>query len=174
MSETFQIEPLGIEPIGEQIRLSYWSGDPAPTLPGLKLPEKIGRTQKHGDTTALCLGPNEWILYTSKTEKTRLETITAITTLVDVSHRYTGLKLSGPDAVTALHMGCPVNLGTLSIGEGTRTIFDSVEIIVRRLGDHDYRVEFGRSFADYMRTRLEEARQEIEIDARRLQNAPLE
>ena len=172
MSETLPIEQLRIEPLGAQIRLSYWSGDSAPTLPGFKLPEKIGRTQVHGDTTALCLGPNEWILYTSEAEKTRLEAITAIITLVDVSHRYSGVLLSGPGAVTALHMGCPVNLNTMSIGEGTRTIFDSVEIIVLRLGDHEYRVEFGRSFTDYMMMRLKAAQREFEIDARRFDSKP--
>lgn len=159
-------ESLRITPLGEQVRLIFHSGDPSPTLPGLQLPGKIGDTHQHNETTALCLGPQEWILFTTETEKTRLESITAIDTLVDVSHRFDGLLLNGADAVTALHMGCPLNLSDLAILGSVRTLFDTVDITVLRLSEYEYRVEFGRSYADYVTTRLQNAALEIAMDAR--------
>ncbi|MBT5108141.1 MAG: sarcosine oxidase subunit gamma [Rhodospirillaceae bacterium] len=166
-------DALSLTPIQDQARLSLRinavDAARAKDLIGAPLPGRIGQSGGDKSLRAICLGPDEWVLLLPTAGKAALEeraqSLSAPHSLVDVSHRYEGLILDGPAAIDALHMGCPLNLRDLAIGGCTRTLFDSVEIILLRLGESCFCVEFGRSFADYMTGRLNEARRELERDS---------
>ncbi len=79
--------------------------------------------------------------------------------LVDVSHRQTGLVVNGAAAARALSAGCPLDLhlSAFPIGMATRTIFDKAEIVLWRRVASAWHVEVWRSFAPYLVAALTEA-----------------
>ena len=119
------------------------------TLLGVKVPKKIGETH---DGIA-CIGPDEWLL--------RGEAGTTIATgagvpvsITDVSERSVCLIVEGPTAVQLLMTGCPLDLDQFAVGRATRTIFETVEIILIREAEDRFHVEVWRSFSDWLWTAL--------------------
>lgn len=112
---------------------------------GLMLPEGPNRAIDAGETAALWLGPDEWLLLGGAAPDTRLAA-------VDVSHRSVGLRLRGADAAILLAGGVPLDLrlAAFPVGMCTRTIFEKAEIVLWRRGEADWHVEVARSFAPYV------------------------
>lgn len=112
----------------------------------LQLPEGPNRAIDAGETAALWLGPDEWLLLGGAAPDTRLA-------VIDVSHRSVGVQLRGAEAVTLLAGGVPLDLrlAAFPVGMCTRTIFEKAEIILWRRGEADWHVEVPRSFAPYVR-----------------------
>lgn len=132
-------------------RFSLRARDPAvlAALLGQDLPERIGATAG----AAIKLGPDEWLA--------RLPAGTVPGSAVgqpcsvaDVSERSIGIELSGARALAVLSAGCPRNLALLGIGEGRRTVFEGVEVIILREAETRYVVEVWRSFAPWLWTAL--------------------
>jgi len=131
---------------------------------GLALPERLravfGKTR-----VAAWLGPDEWLFVAPEEDPAALaQTLeTALRdaphSLVDISHRQIGLKLTGFAAARALNAGCPLDLSEAAfpIGMGTRTILAKCEIVLWRRGPQEFHVEVWRSFADYAAAFLAEA-----------------
>ncbi len=119
------------------------------TLLGIKVPKKIGATEGG----IACLGPDEWLLRASAgtTITTGIGLPVAIT---DVSERSVCLTLEGPNAAQLLMTGCPLDLDQFAFGRATRTIFETVEIIIIREADDRFHLEVWRSFADWLWTAL--------------------
>lgn len=124
-------------------------GQALETLLGVKVPKKIGET--FGGIA--CLGPDEWLM--------RAPAGTAITVgqglaiaVTNVSERVVCLIVQGPDAARLLSSGCPLDLDKFAVGRATRTIFESVEIILIRQSDDCFHVEVWRSFAPWLWTAL--------------------
>ena len=124
-------------------------GQALETLLGVKVPKKIGATH---DGIA-CLGPDEWLL--------RAELGTTIATgnglpvaITDVSERSICLVVEGPRAAEIITAGCPLDLDHFAVGRATRTIFETVEIILIRESDERFHVEVWRSFASWLWTAL--------------------
>ena len=134
------------------------------------LPDSICRAAVAGTRAALCLGPDEWTLLAPDTDRQ------AITrrfdaalgdvphSLVDVSHRNTGLTIDGCQAAAVLNHGCPLDLSlpTFPIGMCTRTVLGKAEITLWRRAEVSFYLETGRSFGDYVWRFLEGARREFE------------
>lgn len=164
-------EPVSIVPISDQARLNLRIATPnaAGDVLGVPLPSRIGDARRDGEILTLCLGPDEWMILTPNSQKEVLEgKILALPiphSLVDVSHSFKGLDINGPGAIDVLHMGCPLNLANVPISGVARTIFDHVEIIVIRVGETRFRVEFGLSVAAYMAIRLRDAQRELSGEA---------
>ena len=116
---------------------------------GCKLPAKIGTTA--GEIA--CLGPDEWLLRTTRgTAIPRGEgKLLAIT---DVSERSICLVVEGPRAAEVLMAGCPLDLDRFDTARATRTIFETVEIVLLRSGDTRFEVEVWRSFAPWLHLAL--------------------
>ena len=121
-------------------------------LLGAKIPAAIGETQ---DGIA-CLGPDEWLL--------RAPAGTAIpkgdglpVSITDISERAVCLTLAGPRAAEVLMSGCPLDLDRFAAGRATRTIFETVEIILWRKDHELFEVEVWRSFAPWLKAALEAA-----------------
>lgn len=148
---------LGTEPVqGEGVRLSH--SDPRARYSlrardAKVLAEVIGRTLpgKIGDTDAgiACLGPDEWYaLLPAGTALPRGEGLPV--SVVDVSSRALGLVLEGPEALAVLSSGCPLDLARMGVGRATRTVFETVEIVVWREAEDRWHVEVWRSFATWL------------------------
>jgi sarcosine oxidase, subunit gamma len=119
------------------------------TLLNVKVPKKIGATEGG----IACLGPDEWLL--------RGDAGTAIPmgealplAVIDISERAVCLVIEGPRAAEALMSGCPLDLDSFSVGRATRTIYETVEIILIREAEDRFHVEVWRSFASWLWTAL--------------------
>ncbi|MEZ5871070.1 MAG: sarcosine oxidase subunit gamma [Nitratireductor sp.] len=121
---------------------------------GFKLPQKPKTSSIAKGTTALWLGPDEWLLICDTPAiVAKLERLgAAICSAVDVSHRNTAISMSGPNARLALMSGCPQDLRdpAFPVGACSRTLLGKSEIVLWREADERYRVECWRSFSDYV------------------------
>ena len=117
------------------------------TLLNVKVPKNIGATE----AGIACLGPDEWLF--------RAEVSTAIpmgvglpVAVTDISDRSICLILEGPRAAIILMTGCPLDLDNFAVGRATRTIYETVEIIIIRDAEDRFQVEVWRSFAAWLWT----------------------
>lgn len=96
-----------------------------------------------------CLGPDEW-LWRAPDRTPMPDANGRLVAITDISHRQIGIIIEGPRAVDVLCAGCPLDLAGFAIGRVTRTIFETVEIIVEREAADRFHVEVWRSFAPYL------------------------
>ncbi|SNZ08377.1 sarcosine oxidase subunit gamma [Cohaesibacter gelatinilyticus] len=140
---------------------------------GLEIPSKIHGYAEEGNRSALCLGPDEWILSASEDAKDDIVAAFADLysscphSLTDISDRQMSISLSGEQAAELLSVGCPRDLGLLAVGSGTRTIFDGVEITLLRLEQDRFEMEVWRSFLPHMWALLHIGNQELASDQKR-------
>ena len=101
--------------------------------------------------TALWLGPEEWLLLGPANPNAE--------SVVDVSHAFIGLDVTGPAAAETINAACPLDLDPAIFPAGmcTRTIFGKAEIILWRHDTETFRIEVARSFAAYVLAFLREA-----------------
>jgi sarcosine oxidase, subunit gamma len=119
------------------------------TLLGVKVPKKIGATV--GDIA--CLGPDEWMHRAP--EGTTIPVDKALPLAVtDISDRAICLIVDGPRAAEILMSGCPLDLDHFAVGRATRTIYETVEIILIRETEDRFHVEVWPSFAAWLWTAL--------------------
>ena len=118
-------------------------------LLGRKLPAGVGATEGE----IVCLGPDEWLLRTTPgTAIPRDEGLPLAVT--DISDRAICLVVEGPRAAEVLMAGCPLDLDRFDPGRATRTIYETVEIVLLRSGDTRFEVEVWRSFAPWLHLAL--------------------
>ncbi len=131
----------------------------AKTVSGLKLPSKINKITFGKNTICMKLGPDEWIVRANATQKKTLESsFTKLSKIVmcsitDISHRNVGFEITGKEAAHLINVGCPLNLSldSFPIGKASRTVFESVPIVVLRLDNQMFQIECWRSFGPYLR-----------------------
>ena len=116
---------------------------------GHSLPGKIGDSAGG----ALCLGPDEWLLRLPQGSTIPLGEGLPLS-VVDISERAVTLVLEGPRAIDVLASGCPRDLSKFAVGYGSRTIFETVEIVLQRESDERWTIEVWRSFAPWLWTAL--------------------
>ena len=117
------------------------------TVLNVKVPQKIGATEGG----IACLGPDEWLLRTAT--DTAMATGAGVpVAITDISERSICLILEGPRAAELLMTGCPLDLDNFAVGRATRTIYETVEIIIIRDGEDRFHVEVWRSFAAWLWT----------------------
>ncbi len=130
-----------------KVRYSLRARDPAVLegVLGRQVPKKIGDT----DAGIACLGPDEWyVVLPDNFDLPRGEGLPV--SVVDVSSRALGLVLEGPGALTVLSSGCPLDLAKLGVGRATRTVFETVEVVIWRQAEDRWHVEVWRSFATWL------------------------
>ena len=139
---------------------------------GIALPAKPLTSVTDADRSALWLGPDEWLLIAETQSPALHDGLAAALhslagSLVDVSHRQEGIIVSGPNAATALSMFVPLDLALAAfpVGMSTRTIFEKADIMLWRRGEDAFHLEVWRSFAPYVATLLDHARDELAADA---------
>ncbi len=131
-------------------------------LTAVPLPTRIGDAVIAGEDIAVMLGPNEWLLLGAVSSDGAGQPVS----IVDVSERQTGFRLDGPAAAEILMSGCPLDLDRMAAGRGTRTLYETVEIIVVKLGAQSFHVEVWRSFAPWLWAALCQAASDGETSAR--------
>ena len=122
-------------------------------LIGHALPAKIG--DANGGVAKL--GPDEWYAVLPEGEALPNGDGEKLS-VVDVSSRAVGLVIEGEGAAQLLMAGCPLDLESMKPGRATRTVFETVEIVLFRETATRFRVEVWRSFAPWLWTALSVAR----------------
>ncbi len=124
----------------------------------IDLPAQIGKMSVQYDRVVLCIGPDEYILICSLAEREPLarkfEELMGkyIFSATDISHRNVSFILSGEQTTNMINVGCPLDLSleNFPVGKCTRTIFESAEIILFRMGKTKFQLETWRSFAPFI------------------------
>ena len=126
---------------------------------GLALPRTIGASETAGERSALCLGPDEWLVIDPNDDPMDdLADVTAPHSAVDVSHRNVALLVVGAGAADAIEHGCPrdLSLDAFPVGSCCRTVLGKAEVIVWRGKADAFRLECWRSFSTYVFDFMEE------------------
>lgn len=149
------------------LRVAAGDGNAASGAFGAALPLRIGASAVVGLRTALCLGPDEWTLYTDMDDAPALQAAFASLyaeaphSLTDISDREVSVAITGPLAAELLSTGCPRDVEAVPVGSGTRTIFDTVQIVLTRQTDTEYRIEVWRSYFPHVWALLNKANREL-------------
>ena len=110
------------------------------------LPGKIGDVGDHAAGMAIMLGPDEWLLFGTMTGDGAGQPVS----ITEITERQIGITLKGPRAAEILMSGCPLDLERMAEGRGTRTIYETVEIVVIKRGPEQFHIEVWRSFAPWL------------------------
>jgi heterotetrameric sarcosine oxidase gamma subunit len=116
------------------------------------------------DRTALWLGPDEWLVLAPESETALAQQpLTTLGSVVDVSHAYQGIEVSGPRAAWCINAFNALDLDphAFPVGACTRTLFGKAEIVLWRAEADTFRIEVARSFAPYILECLDEASREF-------------
>lgn len=148
---------------GARMSLRTAAPDAASAGLGFALPGKIGATSEADGRRALCLGPDEWMLFASEPAGFDGLVIEGPHALVDIGDREVTLTVSGPAALDALAVGCPRDLSRLAPGAGTRTVLDGVSIVILRQAEDRFEIHVWLSYAGHVRHLLESAAREIAL-----------
>ena len=123
---------------------------------GFDLPVDIGDIAGTDGRSALCLGPDEWVLHVGEDGKDTVEQAFASIaddlphSLVDITDRDVTIALEGEDSPVMLSAACPFNVQSLAVGSGKRTLFDNAQIVLYRDADKSFRLEVARSLAPHV------------------------
>jgi sarcosine oxidase, subunit gamma len=133
---------------------------------GLALPARIGARAVAGERSALCLGPDEWLIEAPATDAGLAATLADLATrlplsAVEVSDREITWRLEGPAVLDLLAAGCPRDLAKLPVGGGTRTVFDSAQVVLTREAEDRFHLTVWRSFAPHVHAILDLAAREL-------------
>ncbi|ACL62673.1 Sarcosine oxidase gamma subunit (plasmid) [Methylobacterium nodulans ORS 2060] len=163
-----QFAPVAIAELPPATRISLRLADPG-AAPALALPAKIGARTATGNRSALCLGPDEWLIEAPGAEAGALTaTLADLATriamsAVEVSDREVTYRLEGPAVLDLLATGCPLDLARMPTGSGTRTVFDTVQIVLTREAGDRFHLTVWRSFAPHVRALLDLAARELAV-----------
>jgi sarcosine oxidase subunit gamma len=133
---------------------------------GLALPARIGDRAVAGGRSALCLGPDEWLIEAPAEDAaflTRLAELGAQMPIsaVEVSDREFTYRLAGPGVLDLLASGCPRDLARMPVGTGARTVFDTAQVVLTREVEDVFHLTVWRSFAPHVRALLDLAAREF-------------
>ncbi len=136
---------------------------------GVAMPREACRFGGNAGRTAFWLGPDEWLLDAGDTAPQTLlssmeQALDALPhSLVDVSHRSTGLTITGSRSAYILNHGCPLDLSleAFPVGMCARTILGKATIMLWRPEQAAFHLDVWRSFAPYVWRLLDEARSEL-------------
>lgn len=132
---------------------------------GTSLPRAVGETTHHGAYTVLWLGPDEWLVVSTREVAAELGAATegGHAAIVDVSANRTLLEVAGPSARDALEKGCPADLHPRSFPDGTAitTTLARVPVLLWKVDMDLFRILPRASLAPYVATWLLDAVQEF-------------
>jgi sarcosine oxidase subunit gamma len=150
-AETAEFPGVSIALAPPLARWSLRARDPAALAKaiGHKVPGKIGESLGG----MLCLGPDEWLLRLPGGATIPMGEGLPLS-VVDISERAVTFLLEGPRAIEVLSSGCPRDLSKFAVGYGSRTIYETVEIVLVREAEARWSVDVWRSFAPWLWTGL--------------------
>lgn len=124
-------------------------GQALETLLGVKIPKKIGVTEGG----IACLGPDEWMMWAAPGTTISIGAGLPVA-ITDISERAVCLIVDGPRAAQTIMSGCPLDLDLFAVDRATRTIYETVEIVLIRKAEDLFHIEVWRSFAPWLWTAL--------------------
>lgn len=133
----------------------------------LDLPTRAGHCARTDQAEVLCLGPDEWLILVPAEARDALIAAGADAyaatphSLCEISDREITLRLSGPQAQTALSAACPRDLDQMATGQAARTLFDSATVVLWRDGQDSFRMDVWRSFLPHVRAILDKVGTEL-------------
>jgi sarcosine oxidase subunit gamma len=136
---------------------------------GCPIPTQPCTAGSRGTRAALWLGPDEWLLIGEEDAQALIETGFASIarevpySLVEVSHRNMAVLIEGVAAADVIAAGCPLDLdlAAFPVGSCTRTLFGKCEVVLWRTAASNFRLEFWRSYAEYVWDLLEAACRDV-------------
>jgi sarcosine oxidase subunit gamma len=136
---------------------------------GCALPPRIGGLAVSKDRVAVCLGPDEWLLLAPSADGAKIAAqfaagLQETHSLVDVSHREVGIKVTGTAAELALAAACALDLESMPASSATRTILDKAQVVLIKHSPIRYRIEVWQSYASHVWGLLQAAAHEIALD----------
>lgn len=140
---------ISLAPPMARYSLRARQGQALETLLGSKVPKTIGAT----DGNIARLGPDEWLIRAPAATTIPVSEGLAVA-VTDVSERSVCVIVEGPQAAQLIMSGCPQDLELFSVGKASRTIYETVEIILIRQADDCFHIEVWRSFALWLWTAL--------------------
>ena len=143
---------LALVPAAKRYSLRGTAGDLQAVVP-IKLPTNIGDVSDAGASLAVMLGPDEWLLIGEVSSDGRGQQVS----ITEITERQIGLAIEGPRAAELLMSGCPLDLERMAAGRGTRTIYETVEIVIIKRSATRFHVEIWRSFAPWLWAALAQA-----------------
>jgi sarcosine oxidase, subunit gamma len=143
---------ISLAPPMARFSLRARQGQALETLLSIKVPKIIGAT----GGGIMCLGPDEWLMRAPPGTSIPMGESLAIA-VTDVSDRSLCLVVDGPRAASLIMSGCPQDLDRFAVGKASRTIYETVEIILIREAEDRFHVEVWRSFAPWLWTALTRA-----------------
>ncbi len=149
---------ISLAPPMTRYSLRARQGQALETLLGVKVPKKIGAMEGG----IACLGPDEWLLR-AKAEASIPMAAGLAVSVTDVSERSICLIVEGPKAAQLIMSGCPQDLDSFAVGKASRTIYETVEIILIREGSDCFHVEVWRSFAPWLWTAFTTVARHLDI-----------
>jgi sarcosine oxidase, subunit gamma len=167
MTAQFPLVTITELPPATRISLRLAGREAAAAALGLDLPERIGSRAVAGERSALSLGPDEWLIEAPATGGAALAAILADLgarlplSAVDVSDREITWRLEGPGVIDLLATGCPRDLAKMAVGDGTRTVFDTAQVVLTREAEDRFQITVWRSFAPHVRALLDLAAREL-------------
>lgn len=135
----------------------------------LDLPASVGLRARAEGAEVLCLGPDEWVVL-ADADAPRAAALVAASgeahariphSLVEISDREVTLRLSGPQALTALTTACPRDVEAMPVGQGARTLFDTATVTLWRDDRQEFRMDVWRSFLPHVRAILGQVTTEL-------------
>jgi heterotetrameric sarcosine oxidase gamma subunit len=160
--------PVRIRPAEPAVRLNIRADTSAAASIGMAIGALLGTAPCRAvivrDRTALWLGPDEWLVLAPETETSLAQQpVAALGSVVDVSHAYAGIEVSGPRAAWCISAFNALDLDSQAfpIGACTRTLFGKVEFVLWRAEPELFRIEVARSYAPYVWQCLEQACREF-------------
>lgn len=128
---------------------------------GVALPRTTGTSEAKNGVTAMCLGPDEWLVVDTKNSEATMvpKSESKEVSATDVSHRNVAFIVSGTHAAECLNAGCPrdLSLAAFPKGSAARTVIGKTEVVIHRPANDTFRVECWRSFAPYLFMFLKDA-----------------
>ena len=132
---------------------------------GFALPDRVGSAKNAKQCTALCLGPDEWVINSGPKDAGALEAslakIAVPHSLVDITDREVTWRLSGPRASELLSAGIARDLAKFKPQTGARTVFDGVQAVLFRETEQDWTLSVWRSFAPHARHLIDTVNEEL-------------
>ncbi|MDJ0895738.1 MAG: sarcosine oxidase subunit gamma family protein [Alphaproteobacteria bacterium] len=143
---------------------------------GLVLPLKVGQITVRASVTVICQAPDQWLLLTEEGREAALEeTLRDVLTgvhhsIVDVTHGWAQLELSGADVRDLLAKGCALDLdpSVWPVGRAATSLIAKAGVTLWLLQDGEgvgptFRLLCRRSHAEYLWTWLEDAALEFGV-----------
>lgn len=147
--ETHAVLPRGVtlalEEMGSRWSLRARKAEALAAVIGRAVPTRIGETLDG----LVCLGPDEW-LADLPAGASLPDGAGQPVSVVDIAARGVVIRVAGANAARVLAAGCPLDLERFAVGRATRTVFETVEVIVWREGADLFRVFVWRSFAPWL------------------------